>query len=123
MPNWSEVLLEIQDLLHTGDHGALDVIRRKYLSALYNYTGRNVVAYYSGWLQKGNHASVTINDKDKNGLMVTVNKLNRSRGLDLILHTPGGDLQQQKVLLIICIQCLAVIYERSYRKFQCQPEQ
>ena len=32
-----------------------------------------------------------INDEDKNGLMTVVHKLNRGFGLDLILHTPGGD--------------------------------
>jgi ClpP class serine protease len=33
-----------------------------------------------------------VNDKDKNAFMVNIHKLDRSKGLDLILHTPGGDL-------------------------------
>lgn len=33
-----------------------------------------------------------IHDDDKNGLMAAVHGLDRTLGLDLILHTPGGDL-------------------------------
>lgn len=33
-----------------------------------------------------------VNDKDKNAFMVNIHKMDRSKGLDLILHTPGGDL-------------------------------
>lgn len=33
-----------------------------------------------------------INDEDKNGFMMAVHQLDRSKGLDLILHTPGGDI-------------------------------
>lgn len=92
MPNWSEVLHEINGLVASGNKTALDVVRRKYLAQMYNHTGRNVIAYYSGWLQKPNTSEITINDKDKNAFMVTINKLDRTKGLDLILHTPGGDL-------------------------------
>lgn len=56
-------------------------------------TGRNVICYYSAWLQ-GNLASpnqeVQIYDNDMNGFMNAVYKLDKSKGLDLILHTPGG---------------------------------
>jgi Serine dehydrogenase proteinase len=47
---------------------------------------------YSGWLQKPGNSDVAINDKDKNAFMVNVHRLDKSKGLDLILHTPGGDL-------------------------------
>lgn len=67
-------------------------MRRKYVSSLSKYTGRNVICYYSGWLQKPEIGAATaVNDNDKNGLMTTINGLNISKGLDLILHTPGGD--------------------------------
>lgn len=72
-----------------------DVIRRKYIRKLNELTGRNVIVYYSGWLQKGQikelQALFAVNDNDKNGFMATIHELDRSRGLDLILHTPGGD--------------------------------
>lgn len=91
MPNWSEIFHEIAEEAKRNPN-AIDDIRRRYISQLAAYTNRNVIAYYSGWLQKPNNADVAINDKDKNALMLTVNKLDKTKGLDLILHTPGGDL-------------------------------
>ncbi|MEI6674711.1 MAG: S49 family peptidase [Verrucomicrobiota bacterium] len=89
MPNWGEVLKEIQ-LCEFRD--PLDRIRRKYLDALATKTGRNVIAYYSGWLQHPDVSNTAVGDDDKNALMAAVHGLDRSKGLDLLLHTPGGDL-------------------------------
>lgn len=88
MPNWNEILNETKAC--GSPH---DVVRRKYLQELHRLTGRNVIIYYSGWLQKRDLPSVllAINDEDKNGFMTTINKLERKKGLDLVLHTPGGD--------------------------------
>lgn len=88
MANWSEILNEIGEI-----GGTQDSIRRKYLDKLAKITGRNVIAYYSGWLQKPTAPSqhITINDNDKNGFMNAVYKLDVTKGLDLILHTPGGE--------------------------------
>ena len=99
MPNWSEVLAEINVLIQKKDPQALDKVRRKYLDLLFKRTGRNVIAYYSGWLQKPGSSEALINDKDKSALMVTINKLDRSKGLDLLLHTPGGDLAATESLV------------------------
>src|ERR1051325_3216984 len=90
MPNWSDILNEVNDA-----KGNPDIVRRKYLSKLHQCTGRNVIAYYSGWLQKPEIKAprlVSITDVDINGFMSTINKLDRSKGLDLILHTPGGEI-------------------------------
>jgi ClpP class serine protease len=89
MPNWNEVLEEVKAIQRPD---ALDVIRRKYLRALHDYSGRNVIAYYSGWLQRPHFEATVINDDDKNGFMTTIHRLDRGKGLDLILHTPGGAL-------------------------------
>lgn len=88
MANWSEILGEI-----TQNGGTQDIVRRKYLKKLSDVTGRNTIAYYSGWLQKpfAPFPSISINDNDKNGLMNAVYKIDCSKGLDLILHTPGGE--------------------------------
>lgn len=91
MPSWSDLLSEVK-----GAGTTHDLIRRKYLKALSEMTGRNVIVYYSGWLQKGEllKQGVTgfdVNDDDKNGFMATIHNMDRSKGLDLILHTPGGD--------------------------------
>ena len=87
MPNWGEVLREIQGIRVDNP---LDTTRRKYLAIMHKYTGRNVIAYYSGFLQKPN-GDVSINDNDKNALMQCVYNLDKSKGLDIILHTPGGN--------------------------------
>lgn len=92
MPNWKEVLEEIQREQSNKTPNPLDFVRRKYLSLIEKRTGRNTIAYYSGWLQKPQSPDTIVNDKDKNALMVNIHRLDRSRGLDLILHTPGGDL-------------------------------
>ena len=62
------------------------------LRSVHQHTGRNVIAYYSGWLSKQLVVGMEINDEDKNGFMMAVHKLDRAKGLDLILHTPGGDI-------------------------------
>lgn len=86
MPNWKEQLDEIKAM-----GSPYDVLRRKYLKELFDLTGRNVIIYYSGWLQKSNLPGLGINDEDKNGFMSAINKMDRSKGLDLLLHTPGGE--------------------------------
>ena len=93
MPNWNEVLEEITACQKSNPElDPLDHVRRKYLRKLFNLTDRNIIAYYSGWLQKPGLASASIIDDDKNGLMATIHGMDRSKGLDLILHTPGGDV-------------------------------
>lgn len=98
MPDWSDVLKEIQAYQRENRANpeearrAFDVVRRKYLELLYKHTKRNVIAYYSGFLSKPEITQLDINDEDKNGFMMAVHNLTRSEGLDLILHTPGGNI-------------------------------
>lgn len=86
MPSWHSLLEQIRRRGSTHD-----IIRREYLAALHTLTGRNVIVYYSGWLQKPGLAGSQVNDADKNGFMTVIHELDRSKGLDLILHTPGGE--------------------------------
>jgi ATP-dependent protease ClpP protease subunit len=89
MPTFTEILNEANA---TGS-GA-DVVRRKYIRQLHELTGRNVIVYYSGWLQKPMPEIIgflQVNDNDKNGLMAAIHQLDRRLGLDLVLHTPGGE--------------------------------
>jgi len=91
MPTWNDILKEI-----SAQPNAFDLIRRKYLKELSDKTERNVIVYYSGWLQKGNLAKhgfrFDIVDSDKMGFMSTVNGLDREKGIDIVLHTPGGSI-------------------------------
>jgi hypothetical protein len=113
MPNWREVLQQIQN---TGS--AHDVVRRQYLARLRRLTGRNVIVYYSAWLEKGAflkdvQAVFSVNDSDKNGLMAAIHKLNKQKGLDLILHTPGGDLSATESI----VDYLRSIFGTNIRAF------
>jgi Serine dehydrogenase proteinase len=95
MPNWGQVLTEIQAQdakLANGATNALDIVRRKYLKRLHKKTGRNVIAYYSGWLSNPNAMGIDVNDEDKAAFMMAIHGLDKSKGLDLILHTPGGGI-------------------------------
>jgi hypothetical protein len=99
MPNWSEILKEVNELVTSGRGDAIDVTRRKYLKRVSEITGRNTIAYYSGFLNNANIEETNITDMDKNGFMTVINKLDRSKGLDLFLHTPGGDLAATESLV------------------------
>ena len=104
MPNWGEVRNEINQTraqlaaqanaiansVMAQANGAVDTVRRKYIGLLHQKTQRNIIAYYSGFLSKPEHLALDISDEDKNGFMTAVHQLDRSIGLDLILHTPGG---------------------------------
>lgn len=94
MPNFNQILNEVQ-----AAGSAQDLIRRRYIRLLHEETKRNVIVYYSGWLQKNGAPGVEINDEDKNGFMSVIHELDRTLGLDLVLHTPGGDLAATESLV------------------------
>lgn len=87
MPNWGQVLKEVNTF-----ENPLDTLRRKYLKLMNSYTERNIIAYYSAFIQKPAIGGTGIDENDKNAFMQAVCGLDRSKGLDLILHTPGGDI-------------------------------
>lgn len=97
MPNWSQVLTSINKFSDTISE--LDKQRDLYLKRINDITGRNVIAYYSGWLKKPDAPHVEIDDVDKNAFMNAVHGLDRSKGLDIILHTPGGDIAATESLV------------------------
>ncbi len=95
MPDWGEVLTEINSLKSLKNQEALqavDIVRRQYLKKLFTYTGRNIIAYYSGWLSKPDIAQTDIVDEDKNGFMMACHNIDKNAGLALIIHSPGGDI-------------------------------
>lgn len=94
MPSWGEVL----EALHS-EPNPLDTMRKKYLSIMYRYTGRNVIAYYSAFLQHPGVENTSIDDNDKNAFMQAVCGMDRAKGLDLILHTPGGQIAAAESLV------------------------
>lgn len=108
MPNWMEVSRAIENA-----PDPLNVLRKEYLSTMCKYTGRNIIAYYSAFLQKPNIAQTAIDDNDKNAFMQAVCGLNREKGLDLILHTPGGNIVATESLVFYLKQ----IFGKDIRVF------
>ncbi|MBA4158301.1 MAG: S49 family peptidase [Gemmatimonadetes bacterium] len=96
MPSWKDVLDEVK-----AAGSIYDATRRKYLAELHQLTGRNVIIYYSGWLQRPEQRSsvFSLTDRDKNGFMAAIYGLEREKGLDLLLHTPGGELAATESLV------------------------
>lgn len=95
MPNWGQVLQEIEAQeakLQNRAVAGVDVVRRRYLKRLSKRTNRPVIAYYSGWLTAGDAPGVDVNDEDKGAFMMAIHGLPKDKGLDLILHTPGGGI-------------------------------
>lgn len=113
MPTWNEVNSEIDEL---GNSNACDEIRAKYLKKLEASLERNVIAYYSGFLQKKTpdgrvHPECAITDLDMNGFMAVVHNMDRTRGLDLILHTPGGGVEAGRGI----VEYLYKMFDRDFR--------
>ncbi len=92
MPNYNKISQEIATEAAINPEPAADAVRHRYLQMLHNHTGRNVICYYSGFLSCPGVANTSINDSDKNGFMNAISGIDTSKGLDLILHTPGGDI-------------------------------
>lgn len=108
MPDWSDILNEV-------NASKIEAMRREYLNDIANYTKRNVLVYYSGWLQVPTLQpySYMVNDSDKTGLMSCCHGVDRTKGLDLILHTPGGDIAATESI----IDYLISIYNGNVRAF------
>ena len=94
MPSWGTVLYNLNNTPNP-----MDTMRRKYLGIMHKYTGRNIIAYYSAFVQKPRIDGTGIDDNDKNAFMQAVCGLDRSKGLDLILHTPGGQIAAAESLV------------------------
>jgi ClpP class serine protease len=93
VPNWKELSREIESAPQP-----FDTVRQKYLNELSEYTGRYTIIYYSGWLQHpdiyaANPSAFAVSDSDQNSFMAALHGMSerQEHGLDLILHTPGGD--------------------------------
>jgi hypothetical protein len=90
MPSWSDIFDQVNN--NQEPLVKLTELRRNYLKCISSITGRNLITYYSGWLKYPGAPNVEINDNDKNAIMNAIHKMDRKKGLDLILHTPGGDI-------------------------------
>ena len=86
MPTWDKILNEVNEL------NPLKVVC-KYISLLSRQTGRTTICYMSAFtvikppVPSPFHSII---DQDIQGLMTCSKSVNKE-GLDLIIHTPGGD--------------------------------
>lgn len=88
MADFNKVIEEIKE---TEFINPIDSVRRKYISKFAEMTGRNVICYYSDFLNS-NHIDVSITDRDLIGFMTVIHGMDKSKGLDLIIHSPGGEV-------------------------------
>ena len=101
MPTWSGILQELQHSCKDNKPPDFDGVRRKYLVAAHEYTGRNTILYATKWTQPGpvlDERLISIVDEDLQGIMEVVHGLSGA-GLDLILHSPGGSLAAAESLV------------------------
>lgn len=85
MAGWDEIIKELGET-----PSQIDYVRRKYLKDLSDYTGRISIAYYSAFTNK-DASNLDINDDDMEGFMNALKDVDYNKGLDLLLHTPGGN--------------------------------
>ncbi len=107
MPGWNEIVTRVETNLET--------VAKECLSALKNHTNRNVIVYFSAWQQKKNipGALYGIDDNDLNGFMNSIRGMDKQIGLDLVLHTPGGEIgAAQKI-----VEYLKNVFSNNFRVF------
>ena len=95
MPNWNKILTEVEA---SNQVNALDRMRKEYFEIIHRETGRNVISYYSAWLKQPT-VHTMIDELDKNAFMSITHSLDKGMGLDIIIHTPGGDLAVMENLI------------------------
>ena len=111
MPTWSFILNEAKKAQEQGGNNprvAIDYIvnlKKDFLRRMSLKTGRNTILYFSSFLQKQPSNDVSINDLDMNAFMENIHGLDKSKGLDLILHTPGGDLSATEQIIKYLMSC------------------
>lgn len=107
MPTWGELLRELDRLQQeaernppTTSSGVIpmspnDILRRKYIKALSEATGRATIIYATAFTETRDidTRALQIELGDMAGFMEACSNVVDDRELDLILHSPGGDAQ------------------------------
>jgi hypothetical protein len=100
VPTWGQQLKELQELAVAhpnpgpGEPSIVDILRRKYMKALADRTGRAVIVYETAFLEARPHdpAVISVHLSDMAGFMEAVSNVTE-RELDLFLHSPGGSAE------------------------------
>ena len=92
MPIWSEIGREID-----AAGGDFDSVRRKYIvNFCRKVGGRNVILYASSFVQDRedvNPTDISVFEDDLPAFMEVSHNLDGAKGLDFILHSPGGSVE------------------------------
>ncbi|MCJ7444943.1 MAG: hypothetical protein MUO26_10510 [Methanotrichaceae archaeon] len=92
-----------KEVAEHGDLPPFDKVRRKYLTSIFDNTGRNTILYATMWTQPppmGNidPQLISITEEDVQGLMEVIHGVKGSE-LDLILHSPGGSIEATEAIV------------------------
>jgi len=100
VPTWGELLTTLNQLRAQGRGDAFDAVRREALANLADYTGRNVILFASGHLQKPRVPPelLMITNEDVEGLMEVFHGLT-GNALDIVLHSPGGRAEATEAIV------------------------
>ncbi|ACL66754.1 protein of unknown function DUF114 [Anaeromyxobacter dehalogenans 2CP-1] len=104
MPTWGGILNEIKAERAKKPAPTpgteFDIVRRRYLKEVAKTTGRNVVLYATAWTQPGSDPQLTsVTMEDLQGLMEVFHGLAAAKGVDLILHSPGGSAEAAEAIV------------------------
>src|SRR5690554_5873394 len=92
MANWNELIAERNNYDVT--------LRKNFLEKLHTKTNRDIIVYYSAWQTKNAPADLlSISQDDRIGFQSILDGNTDNKRLDLILHTPGGDIQATKMIV------------------------
>jgi hypothetical protein len=119
MPTYHDIVTEMKTII-TDESGnekefyKIDEIRRKYIKLLSDSRDRATICYYANFNQKGN-GGISIADDDIQSLMPLIHKIGnkKSKGVDLILHTLGGEVAATERI----INYLTEIFDNNVQVF------
>jgi len=101
MPAWADILKELtrpENALPNGSPG-FDKVRRRYLAALAQKTGRATIVYSAAFLDKDAPSNVAITLGDIQGFMNAAAGLH-DRRLDLLITSPGGSAEATESIVV-----------------------
>ncbi|WP_406026221.1 hypothetical protein OH802_06500 [Nocardioides sp. NBC_00850] len=93
MPSWNDLLAEFSSTPDPQKSQWIEDRRAEFFGGVSRHQGgRNVIFYGAAFLQKQAPAPmVSITHEDINGFMSVIYGMDWSKGLTLLLHTPGGN--------------------------------
>lgn len=92
MGDWNSINEEINKIYKSRKIPPGDIVRQKYIEKLSKISNRNIIFYYSAFLTCTDNPAIAINDVDMNGFMSVIHNMDKEKGLDLVIHTPGGEV-------------------------------